>query len=278
MIVILFLLFATSYGNIANQVIDIYAQVGTNVTLQLPNSTQHLPTLNSALSINHMSWYKEEDFYSIFNQTLPYFFQGQLLCNFFNTEKTKWEHYPLEFDCTNRTLTLFDVRPSYSGIYNAKVYTNFVERNTYFNLFVVDLPRPQCEISSYYVSEPPTEDSCIITIDCSSSKYPVFVHYNGKRSKRHYFLNERGGGGNLPNLYTTTFDFHNLNHSYSFVYPFNDLCNDIIALETGSDFTPLIIVTIVVSLLVIILGIAYLIYHCRTLKTKPSDAPEIRLL
>ncbi|AZZ86049.1 CR1-beta [simian adenovirus 2] len=250
----------------------VYVKIGSNKSLE----TTFLP---DPPAIPHIIWYKEV-FNSIFGpQTPSYYFSGVKYCEISESKNQIWDHYPAEFNCINKSLNFFNLKPSDSGLYQAQVINNSIIYSNYIYLYVIDLPAPQCVVTSYYLEvqhKPSTY--CLIEINCSKSEYPAEVFFNGKRSNLHHYVTDTGNKP-LPNYFTTTIKAYGLTQTYNHSYEFNDLCNDIIALETSADFTPIFIVTIVVSVIVIILGITYLIYHCRTLKThKKTKPPEIRLL
>lgn len=245
--------------------IDVYAKQGTDLRMQSHYAPPDV--------ITHIAWYLDV-FQGIFDTTIPSYFTGVKLCESSPHQEQEWFHPPLNFHCINNSLYLYHLKPSDAGVYNAKVFSDSIEHNTYYRLHVISFPKPNCNINSTYLAN----DYCLINIDCSKLSYPAKVYFNGNQSKLHYYLSARGGGGNLPDYFTVGYQYRDLKQNYTVHYPFNDLCAEITALETGADFTPIFLITLVVSAIVMVLGIAYLIYHCRTLKTKKPKPPEIRLL
>lgn len=246
---------------------QVYVRAGSNLTLQSFYSPypEDMP---------RVTWYLQV-FDSLFERhTIPPFFTGVILCDISGDIQHVWNHWPLQFNCINKSLHIINLKPSDEGLYNVKVLKDSIQHNTYFRVHVISFPKPECNITTTYLSD----DYCLINIDCSQLPYPAKVYYNGNESKLHYYLSERGGKKNLPNYFTVGYRYRDLRQNYTVEYPFNELCTDIIALETGADFTPIFIVTLVVSIIVIVIGITYLIYHCKTLKTKKPKPPEIRLL
>ncbi|AGK27147.1 E3 CR1-beta CD5 [Baboon adenovirus 3] len=229
----------------------VYAKVGQNLTLESRYSSH-------SNSMPHVVWYLE-----VFNDdtifpssVVPPIFSGIKLCEITEQNYQTFNHAPKEFNCINKSLNLFNLKPSDSGLYNVKVYKDDIEHNTYFRLSVIRFAQPQCTINSSYL----TESYCLISIDCFHLEYPAIVEFNGSRSNFHYYVLSKGGK-NLADYYTVTYDYHGLKQTFKVEYPFNDICNDIISLETLADFTPVFIVTIVMSVITIVVSLLFCCFY-----------------
>ncbi|ALE30407.1 CR1-beta [Simian adenovirus 16] len=201
-------LIALSAAQTLEKPYNVYVKVGANVTLE--SHQFHNPSL-----MQEVSWYVE----TWSSKPSSSYFSGQKLCQFKkNGANISWDHDPLQFNCVNKSLHMFNLQPSNSGIYNVKITNDDLEYNTYFNLEVVYIPKPQCTVTSYYVAR----DYCIIEINCTNSKYPNKVLFNGVLST--YYNKARGGKHHLPETFATLIDYHGVQQNFSYTYPFNSLC------------------------------------------------------
>ncbi|AAX19417.1 E3 CR1-beta1 [simian adenovirus 1] len=228
---------------------------GYNATLQsayMPDSDQ----------IPHITWYLQT------SKPNSSFYEGNKLCDDSDNRTHTFPHPSLQFECVNKSLKLYNLKPSDSGLYHAVVEKSNLEvHSDYIELTVVDLPPPKCEVSSSYLEVQGVDAYCLIHINCSNSKYPARIYYNGQESNLFYYLTTSAGNGKqLPDYFTAVVEFSTYRETYAkrpynFSYPFNDLCNEIQALETGTDFTPIFIAAIVVSLITIIVSLAFYCFY-----------------
>ena len=263
---------STSSGNTLDNPTVVNVLVGSNYTF------------NSVFSrfMDRLSWIIEEDIGKNPYKTSDSFFIGYKLCEVTQDKLTTFEHYPLQFTCENVALNLFSITPAYAGIYNAKIFINLTEHNTYYKLNVIEIPPPKCEITSRYLGVQATgDDYCLIEINCTNSKYPAKVYYNGRESNFHHYVSERGGNPNLPNFYETIITVNGTHKSFHFDYPFNELCQTTHSLEYDDGDTALnvfAILIIVLSVLVIIATLILLYCHRRKLQARAKSQPvHIRL-
>ncbi|AYV33755.1 E3 31.6K [Human adenovirus 41] len=247
-----------------NNPVQVYALVGTNVSLD----SMKTPKINE---LTKLSWIKQEDNPS---KNLQFFFIGQKLCEVTKDKITVFKYYPLEFSCANVTLYLYNLKADDSGLYNGKAYTNELEHNTYFMLHVIDIPSPKCDITSRSLGIQATgEDYCLIEINCTNSKYPAVVKFNGRQSNYHHYVSERGGNKQLPNFYETYITVNGTHKSFHFNYPFNNLCQSTSALQYNDNVQVVLILLIVVGLVVISASLIFLYYRHKKIKAKVLHRP-----
>ncbi|ALE30302.1 CR1-beta [Simian adenovirus 8] len=211
---IVFALITLSSAQSLHKPLQIYAKVGDNITLQ--SHEFHDPSL-----MEEVSWYVE----LLWNDrpTSTALFTGTKLCQFKKGGiNITWDHDPFLrfFSCVNKSLHLFNLQHLNSGLYNVKVTNNTLEYNTYFNLHVLFIPKPQCMVTSFYIAT----DYCFIEINCTNSQYPNKVLYNG--IAKPYYNSARGGKGPLPEYFYTLIDYHGVRQNFSYYYPFNTLCQN----------------------------------------------------
>lgn len=225
---------------------NITVETGTNITLSssFSNDPSRMPRL---------TWYKED----LTMYKGSYF--AVKLCEFEPGKDKLWQH-DIQFDCINKSLHLYNLLPYYSATYRVKVMNGSVEYNDIFNLEVINLPAPICYISSYYLTVQDTNTFCLIEINCTKSNYYNRIFFNGKYGN--YHLTDYGGP-NLPGYYNVTVRLpeHKLSHTYTFTYPFSELCQEIQSLESATDFTPIFIVVIVASIITIICVLSFYCCH-----------------
>ncbi|ALM55130.1 E3 CR1 alpha-beta [Cynomolgus adenovirus 1] len=211
MLLLLAIIASTSAQSL-HKPLQIYAKVGDNLTLQ--SHEFH----NSSL-MKEVSWYVE--LWDDVKPTSTALFMGSKLCQFKEDGSNNTWNYPsLHFNCANKSLHLFNLNSFNSGLYNVKVTNNTLEHNTYFNLQVISIPKPQCMVTSFYIAV----DYCYIEINCTNSKYPNKVLYNG--ITKAYYNSARGGKHTLPEHFYTLIDYHGVQANFSYYYPFNSLCKN----------------------------------------------------
>lgn len=255
-------------GSTLNNPIDIYALIGSNITLKSTYNPQLLDSL---------SWIKEENINEVPGKNLEPFFIGQKLCEVTNDSNTVFQYPYLQFDCANVCLFLYDIQPTYAGIYNSKAFADRLEYNSYFKLHVIDIPPPKCEITSRFLDiQASGDDYCLIEINCTNSKYPAKVMYNGRQSTWRHYVSERGGNKNLPNFYETYITVNGTHKSFHFDYPFSDLCQTTQSLEYNYNDLDLFLILIIVTSVIVLVGCLVLLY-CRCKKQKTDKSVHIPL-
>lgn len=207
--VVLLFFIATAAAQTLDKPVQVYVEQGSNVTLQ---SHQ----FSYPEQMQEVNWYVE----LVWDKQQSSIFTGSKLCQIKKGgTNITWDHGPLQFNCANKSLHLFNLQTHNSAIYNVKVTNDNIEYNTYFNLHVIYIPKPQCMVNSFYIAA----DYCIIEINCTNSKYPNKVMYNGKAKS--YFYKIKGGKPHLSETFYTLVDFHGVQKNFSYTYPFNSLCN-----------------------------------------------------
>lgn len=153
---------------------------------------------------------------------MPPFFAGIKLCHFKSDGSNITFNYgsPLNFNCNNKSLHLYNLEPKDSATFNVKVTRQNLEYNTYFQLHVIYIPKPQCMVTSFYIAT----DYCYIQINCTNSKFPNQVLFNGVA--RPYYNYARGGKTRLPEQFFTLINYRGVTENFTYNYPFNSLCQN----------------------------------------------------
>ncbi|AFD21889.1 E3 CR1 alpha-beta [Simian adenovirus A1139] len=208
-LVLLLGLLSFVFGENINRPVQIFVKSGANVTLQANTS-----------NANEVTWYVEENYIYDNFHTMPPFFAGIKLCHFKSdgTNITFNFGSPFNFNCANKSLNLYNLEPKDSATFNVKVTRQNLEYNTYFQLHVIYIPKPQCMVTSFYIAP----DYCYIQINCTNSKYPNKVLFNGVA--RAYYNFARGGKTQLPEQFFTLVTYQGLTANFTYDYPFNSLC------------------------------------------------------
>lgn len=218
--------------------INITAEVGTNITLYAFTSVEQNNT-------DDITWYKENEYVS--SDTL---FSGKALC-------MKRVHFKshLHFDCDGYNLYLQFLYFDYSGIYNCKKTINNTKIvNTYYNLTVVQLRKPNCVVSSQYLAK----DYCFILINCTAHHQHTKIIY-GKNISAWYF--NLKGEPKMQNNYQTNVSVGSLHRVFNHTYDFTDLCQNTLSLEYNEDYVTIpCIIIIIVSCIALTVEIVCLIY------------------
>ena len=265
---LLCLLFCSAYAAVPektlNNLVRVYALVGTNLSLD----SMKTPQIDELTSL---SWIKQED--NPNKNLQSFFFIGQKLCEVTKDKITVFNYYPLEFSCANVTLYLYNLKTDDSGLYNGKAHTKELEHNTYVRLYVIDIPPPKCDITSRYLGIQATgEDYCLIEINCTNSKYPAVVKFNGRQSNFYHYVSENGNK-ELPNFYETHITINGTHKSFHFNYPFNDLCQTTSTLQYNDNVQVVLILLIVVGLIIISASLILLYCHRKKIKAEVQHQP-----
>ncbi|QOV03162.1 E3 31.6 kd protein [Human adenovirus 41] len=261
-------LFCSAYAAVPektlNNLVRVYALVGTNLSLD----SMKTPQIDELTSL---SWIKQED--NPNKNLQSFFFIGQLHREVTKDKITVFDYYPLEFSCANVTLYLYSLKTDDSGLYNGKAHTKELEHNTYVRLYVIDIPPPKCDITSRYLGIQATgEDYCLIEINCTNSKYPAVVKFNGRQSNFYHYVSENGNK-ELPNFYETHITINGKLLSFHFNYPFNDLCQTTSALQYNDNGRVVLILKRVIKV-ISFLG-TLTVHHChrQTIKAEVQHQP-----
>lgn len=216
--------------------VNITAAHGSNLTLYAfrqgePNNTDDI------------KWFKEN--LASISESL---FSGRALC----MKKIPFSSH-LHFECDGYNLHLLWLYYDYSGIYNVQKTVNNTVLNTYYNVTVVQIKKPNCEVTSTYLSS----DYCLIQINCTSHNQHTKVIYGGNTTA--WYANLKGGK-HLKNNYQTNVSVGNVYQIFNHTYEFSDLCQTMNYLEYHEDYVTIpCVIIIILSVIGLIVEIIVLI-------------------
>ncbi|APG53813.1 E3 CR1-beta [simian adenovirus 55] len=228
---LLAILFFSGVNSFNLPTINITAEYGSNLTLYAfkqgePNNTDDI------------KWFKENT--ETISDSL---FTGRALC----MKRISFSSH-LHFECDGYNLRLLWLYYDYSGIYNVQKTVNNTIHNTYYNVTVVKITKPNCDVTSTYLYN----DYCLIRINCTSHNQHTKIIYGNNTTPWYADLK----GGSTVNNYKTNVSVGSIYKIFNHTYDFSDLCKTTSSLEYNEDYITLpCIIIIVLSLIGLIVEI-----------------------